>query len=468
MIAPSANDESSIIGDLAAWAIDCRSSELSADLLHHARRATVDWLGASIAGGQEPSTQALIKGSGVAAGGCGGRALVVPLGTSAPALTAALINGGSAHASEADDIDRDGIFHPGAPTISAALAVGQERNVDGRALLTAIVIGYEIAMRIARALQPAHYRLWNATGTIGTIGAAAAAATIVCNDRDQLADALANAVALAAGVRKSYAGASMAKMLNAGHAAMSGVLTASTAEFGLRGARTILEGEEGFGAVVSDAPRWDLALEELGEPTMIRNVTFKAYPCCGHAIASVDAALVLRDKLAAAQVGTNDVAEIAVSTYSKALEVAGSTDTATVLGAKFSVPFLVATALRDGSLTSGSFDEANRRDEGLDVLAARVSLDVSPRIDAAFPSSRGAELTARLVDGRSMTTGIVTRRGDPGKPLTDEELTAKFIDLAQAVLGPERAQQAVEIAWSIDPSAPIPELGQIVAPPSRL
>src|SRR5690606_7230318 len=101
----------------------------------------------------------------------------------APAATAAWINGSASHTVEFDDIFRDAIYHPGCPTVAAALAVAESVNANGSDLLNAVIAGYEISTRIGAAIQPAHYRYFHTTGTVGCLGAAAAASVLLAPGR---------------------------------------------------------------------------------------------------------------------------------------------------------------------------------------------------------------------------------------------------------------------------------------------
>lgn len=128
------------------------------EVMHHAKRAVVDWYAALIAGYGMNPTPLLEK------------AMAEDLDRGAARL--ALIQGTASHAAEVDDIFRHAIYHPGAPTISAALAVAQQQGASGEQLLRAVIAGYEVSTRIGQVLGRAHYQHWHNTGTVGTFGAA--------------------------------------------------------------------------------------------------------------------------------------------------------------------------------------------------------------------------------------------------------------------------------------------------------
>jgi 2-methylcitrate dehydratase PrpD len=189
---------------------------LHASVLHHARRAVVDWYAALIAGYGMHPTPELERAMAEDLDRGGAR---LALGRRATARAAALIHGTASHAAEVDDIFKHAIYHPGAPTISAALAVAQQQKASGLQFLQAVIAGYEISTRIGQALGRAHYRYWHNTGTVGSFGAAAAAACLLGLDAQRFTHALCTAATFAAGLQQAFQMDSMSKPLHAGRAA---------------------------------------------------------------------------------------------------------------------------------------------------------------------------------------------------------------------------------------------------------
>ncbi|MET0681461.1 MAG: MmgE/PrpD family protein, partial [Burkholderiales bacterium] len=165
-----------VVERFAAFAAASRSAAVTPDVLHHAKRAVIDWYAALLPGAIVPPATALERAF---ADELDSGAARLALGRRATVRAAALINGAAAHTVEVDDIFRDGIYHPGAPTIPAALALAQARGASGEAFLRAVIVGYEISTRIGAAMGRAHYKYWHNTGTIGCFGAAAAAAELL-------------------------------------------------------------------------------------------------------------------------------------------------------------------------------------------------------------------------------------------------------------------------------------------------
>ena len=279
------NDRSHVVARFAAFAETFRTQPLPPEVLHHAKRAVIDWHAALYPGAvMAPAT---LLERALAEELDRGRARLA-LGRRAAVRAAALINGAAAHTAEVDDIFRDGIYHPGAPTIAAALALAQGEGTSGKAFLRAVVVGYEISTRIGAAMGRAHYRYWHNTGTIGCFGACAAAAELLGLDRARFAHALATVATFSAALQQAMRGDSMSKPLHAGNAAQAGLTAALAAKEGVTGSLDVLEGEAGYGRAMSDGPDWDKALATLGREFHVTRMTFKNHTCCGHSFAAID------------------------------------------------------------------------------------------------------------------------------------------------------------------------------------
>ena len=172
-----------VVERFAAFAEASRREPIAPEVLHHAKRAVIDWYAALLPGAVVPPATMLERAFAEELDRGEAR---LALGRRATVRAAALINGSAAHTVEVDDIFRDGIYHPGAPTIPAALALAQARRASGEAFLRAVIVGYEISTRIGAAMGRAHYKYWHNTGTIGCFGAAAAAAELLQLDPDPL------------------------------------------------------------------------------------------------------------------------------------------------------------------------------------------------------------------------------------------------------------------------------------------
>jgi 2-methylcitrate dehydratase PrpD len=433
-----------VVERFAAWAVEQRKAPLPAEVLHHAKRAVIDWYAALLPGAVvAPATlletalkDELDKGKARLA-----------LGRSAMVRAAALINGSAAHTVEVDDIFRDGIYHPGAPTIAAALALAQAHGASGEQFLRAVVVGYEISTRIGAAMGRAHYKYWHNTGTIGVFGSCAACSELLGLDARRFAHALATVTTFAAGLQQAFRMDSMSKPLHAGRAAEAGVTAALAAREGVTGSLDVIEGEAGFGRAMGDGPDWNKLFDSLGKDFHICRMTFKNHSCCGHTFAAIDGALALqaRMKLAAAE-----IERIRVASYRAAKEVSGYESPQTAAEARFSLKYVVATALTHGSVRLAAFEPARINDAATRDLMARIEVSIDPELDAAFPGQRAARVAFAARDGRQEEFLQPTRIGDPDAPLSDAQLEEKYLELAVPVIGEAKAKALLARLWKLE------------------
>jgi 2-methylcitrate dehydratase PrpD len=193
--------------------------DLPSEVVHQAKRCLLDHLSVALGGSRHPSVDILLdlvqEMGGNPQASVIGRGLAVAIGQ------AALLNVHMAHVLDYDDTHLATIVHATSPVGSAALAVAEAHRLSGRRWLAAFVAGYEVATRVALAISPSHYeRGWHPTATMGTLGAAAAAGSLLGLSEDAMADALGTAATLASGFREMFG--TMCKPLHAGKAAMQG------------------------------------------------------------------------------------------------------------------------------------------------------------------------------------------------------------------------------------------------------
>jgi 2-methylcitrate dehydratase PrpD len=439
-----------VVERLAAWAVDSRSRPLEAEVLHHAKRAVIDWTAALYPGAVVPPATFLEKALSDEIGH--GKAKLA-LGKPATIRAAALINGTAAHTEEVDDIFRDGIYHPGAPTISAALAVAQSLNLSGMDFLRAVVVGYEISTRIGAAMGRAHYKYWHNTGTIGCFGACAAVSEALKLNKQQFAHALATVTTFAAALQQAFRMDSMSKPLHAGRAAEAGVTAALAAREGVIGSLDVIEGDAGFGRAMSDGPDWDKALATLGRDWHITRMTFKNHACCGHTFAAIDGVLALKERM---MVAAEEIERIRVGTYRAGVEVAHYEAPRTPAEGRFSLKYVVATALTHGSVRLAAFERERLSNKETKRLMEKISVAIDPELDATFPRQRAARVVIEARGGRREEFLQPTRKGDPDMPLTDREVDEKYMELVTPVLGADKAKDLLARLWKLEalPSLP--------------
>src|SRR6266705_2327936 len=431
---------------IAEFIAKSRWEDCPAGAVDAARRAILDCLGVMLAGSVEPAARIVTD----VARAEGGSPLATVVGTPLRTGTvwAALANGTAAHALDFDDTNFAMMGHPTAPVLSAALAAGELALADGRTLVHAFLLGFEVETTLAEVLNPAHYEKgFHATGTLGTIGAAAAAARLLGLDATQTRTALAIAATQASGLKENFG--TMTKPFHAGHAARSGVLSGLLAREGFTASEQALEGPQGYFAVLGAGKREERALETLGAPWKIlkTGVAVKPYPSCACTHSIIDSALELRRIHA---IATEQVERVTVGVGASVPRILIHSTPRSGLEAKFSGEFSAAAALCEGRVGIATFRDDKTDDPAIRALMKRVRLVVDPTIPGDLARHMWTRVTVRLHDGREVTIAPRPVPGHPGLPLSMDQLREKFMDCARLVLPEDRADSVRQMVEHLD------------------
>lgn len=416
-----------------------------------AKYRLLDWVGSAIAGWNYPQAEIIRK----VAEKTGGSSQATLLGAAVkvPAAQAALANGIIGHVVEFDDGHRNAVAHPGAVTVPVAIALAEAYEKTGKQLLTAIVAGYDVLIRLGSVVNPSHYKTWHTTGTCGTFAAAATAANILGLDTQQTNMAVGIAGTMACGSRATFG--TYAKPLNAGHACQSGVQAAILAREGFTGPENIIGGAQGFIKATS-AQEDTIYLAAINDGNIVADTAFfKVYASCGHTNSPLN---IIFDLRAEHSFNTDDIADIVIETYKVAVDVTGAFKNTTEDEAKFSTPYCVAAALLYGKITLAEFVPEVLAGEKLAKLAKCVHMYEDPQATSAFPGGRKAKVTIRMTDGRSYSKSIEATDDRPDY----EAVERKFMALMQGRITEQRAQELRRIILDMDNVTQIGELTQLL------
>ena len=404
-----------------------------------AAAAFADTAGVILAGVNEPAARMAQQ---LVAEESRGDCRILGTRSTAGADGAAFANGVAAHALDYDDMCFVSLAHPSCALVPAILAAADINGAPGNTVLDAYVIGFELECRLGAVMNPRHYheRGWHCTSTIGTLGAAAAAARVLGLTRDQAGHALGIAASAASGFKQNMG--SMVKPLHAGMAARNGLMAARLAARGFAASADALDGPQGFLAAMDSEHR---SLEPAAADLGIRweilesGITVKLYPSCAATHPPLDALLDLKRE---AGFTHEQIDSIAIEVDSMTPRLLLYDRPTTALEAKFSMPFCAAAAVAIGHPRVETFDVNVIADRTVQELMRRVHMVVNPSFDAVTPLSR-ALVTVTLNDGRRLTRSADGARGYPGR-LSIEDLHEKFVSCATRVLTPT----AAAAAWS--------------------
>jgi 2-methylcitrate dehydratase PrpD len=439
---------------LAEFTATLDLADVPAAVVDSVRWRTLDVLGIALAASTGEAAPALV--GALDSWGATGDCTVIGAKRTAAAPLAILTNGALAHSLDFDDTHAASITHASAVVVPVALALGEAAGLDGRALVTAMVAGYESITRLGMAASGAfHARGWHATGVCGAFAAALVAGRIERLDRGQLTAALGIAGSFASGVMEYLEDGSWVKRLHAGWAGQSGAVAATLARGGFTGPASILEGRFGFYRTYLGAEPDAAPFDTLGTHWETPAIVFKPYPCCHLNHAYLDCALELRRahgfepgdvEAVECRVPAGQVPIVCEPRPAK-LRPRSSYD------AQFSLPYSVASALLDGRVGLDTYAVERLAEPRRLALADRVSHAVDP--DSTFGRGFPGWVRLRLRDGRTLEARVPDSRGSLARPLPEEAIADKFRDNASRALPPARVTELERLVRGLDTLADI-------------
>lgn len=206
---------------------------------------------------------------------------------------------------------------------------------------------------------------------------------------------------------------------------------------------------------MSDGPDWSGAGATLGQDFHITRLTFKNHVGCGHNFPAIDGALALRRQHGFTH---EDIEHIHLGVYQATLDIAPHVQPQNADQARFSLHYMVASALVHGSVRLSAFSAERLNDPATRALMQRMTKALDPEIEAGFPGRRAArvEITLHNSDGRRFNHVQPDRKGDPELPLSDAELGDKLVELASPVIGTGPARDLLQKLWTLDQHQELP------------
>ena len=447
------------------------SDQLGNEVVDRTKYLLLDYLGVAIAGSLSDSSipvyRMLYRSASL------GPCTVVGTATKTSPEFAALANATAAHSLELDDTHQAGSIHPGVVIFSTAIALSEAHpEIDAGQFMAGVIAGYEVAARLAMALQPKfHYELgFHPTSTCGVFGAAVTAAKLLGLNEKQMLSAVGIAGSMAAGSLEFLAEGAWTKRLHPGLAAQNGILAAKLAAEGFRGPRTILEGRDGFLSAYSRNPIPELATRDLGKNIEILRTSVKPHACCRYMQAPIDGLIELatehnihpdqiaRVEVAVLEAGWPLVCEPRERKYSPA----------NVVDAQFSMPYGAAIALIDRAAGLDQFSGPSFDSPRLKSLMSKVVLTKDVRLEENFPQEWPARVQVHLTNGKQFEKHVRYPKGDPENPLTWQELSVKFHSLAARVFPKTHCDQIISSVKEMKPSTALRDIWKLTARPDSL
>jgi 2-methylcitrate dehydratase len=366
---------------------------------------------------------------------------------------AAFANGVMIRYLDLNDATGSGGGHP-SDALSALLAAGEANGADGRMLILAMVIHYELYLGFYAGVRVRN-RGWDHV-VYTVLGAAAAVARIMKLDQPQTANALSLALTPNMALDVVRRGElSMWKGCAGGNAARSAVFAAELAAEGMTAPQSVFEGDNGVWNAVGQF-EWP-AFGGEGRPFRVGDTQMKMHPCEYHAQSPIEAALSIRS-----QVDPKEIDAIVVRTYWFGWSEAGSEpekwNPTTRETADHSIPYIVCAALLDGKIDSDSFAEERIADPYLRALMQKVQVIHDTELDKLHPQCNPCRLEIALTNGQKKSANIDYPKGHVKNAATDADIENKLVAFNNGLLGPRQIDRLLDLCWRMDELDDVGEL----------
>nr|WP_297458523.1 MmgE/PrpD family protein [uncultured Halomonas sp.] len=446
-------ERSDVTRALAEWVVSCDLSAIPEDIRKEGVRTFVNWMGCAVGGARHETVERAL--AAVAPFSGPREATVLGRTERLDPLHAALLNGISSHVLDYDDTHLKTIIHPAGPVASALLGIAEMRPMSGNDFLNALIVGIETECRIGNAVYPDHYdRGWHITGTAGVFGATAAVGRVLGLDVQRMAWAFGIAATQSSGFREMFG--TMCKSFHPGRAAQNGAMAAFLADAGFDSSERAIEAPRGFANVMSTKQDYSEILDGLGQTWESALNSYKPFACGIVIHPTIDGCIQLRDELG------GDVARIdkvELLAHPLVLELTGKTEPRTGLEGKFSVFHAAATALLRGDGSPSAFTDEAVTNPELAALRRKVHVTTDKRCHEASVS-----IAVTLADGRRVEKHIERAIGSLERPLSDEQIDAKFRGQATAVIGEPACEALIAASWRLEKTADVATIAKASVP----
>ena len=464
--APEFIHQTPISDSLAAFANSLRWQDIPAPVVERAKLHILDALGIGLAASRyDYSHKTLTAMSGLAGEG---PYPVIGMPARLPMRDAAQMNGFLIHALDFDDTHVAGVIHATCTAVSTLLAMGQKHAITGREMLIAYLAAVEADARIGMAAKGAFHRKgFHPTGMVGAYGAAIAAGRASGLTRAQLCDAQGIVLGMASGTLGFLDEGAWNKRLHAGWASVVGITAAELARQGFNGPSKPYEGRFGLYDCFTEAGEaidWAACTHDLGDDWEMLRVGIKPYPACHlvHSSADAMAALMREHGLKA-----DDVASVRARLAADSLDlVCEPLDKKRRPGsgydAQFSVPYAIASILVRGQLTLAELEPEVFTDP--EILAQCDKVTCEPDAESAYPQYFSGEVIVTTHDGRELSHREQINRGADERPLSADEIAAKFRANAELTFAPERVERVFDAIIDLDGKSTPTEVAELLSP----
>lgn len=451
----------SIIKEMARVVLETHFDAIEEDIVAQAKNRIMDTIGCMIGGANASGCQMLID----LVGEWGGKPeCTIPVhGYKGPAQNVAMVNCVMCRSFDFEPVEpnvhgKNIPAHVSGTTVPTALALSELKNVGGREMITAVIVGDDMTSRVLAASRYSFDKGWDMTGTVNVFGATAIAGRLLGLDESQLVNAFGIALNQMAGSFQNIYDGTHCFKLPMGMAARAGIFSAELARKGFTGMKDPLLSKHGYYNLYGGEYDTEVLTKELGK-TFFGDRTFKPYPSCRSTHAAIDCSLEL---VRGRRIHADDIEEITVNVTpaTRDMFVSQSFDIGDFpqANATFSLRYNIANVFLRKSIKLEHFSEAFIRDPNIKTLASKVNITAT--LPPEKPLASGLEV--RMRDGGTFSTYVEIPRGDGFyNALTQEELKQKFREnvFFTGLFTSEETENLIEWLTSLES---IDDLGKLI------
>jgi len=463
-----------ITEQLARFATET-SDFLNPQLIESSKYKILDTLGIMIAGAHSPTGKAALDA--VRQSGDSPEATVIGWPDRTSISNAGFVNGVSAHALEYDDLTVV-VGHASVCLVPACLAVAESMEMSGRQMLEGFVLGFEVASRIGKGMQPFILeRGWHPTGIIGAQGVAAASCRMMGLDQMATRMAMGITASSTSGVRKNIG--SMGKAFHVGNGVRSGIFAAILARSGFKVDPDIIDssgdsGNQRYG--LADCfngvgnYRLDGLCNDLGTHyELAQNTTMvRLHPGSTPPGAAIDGIIELAESN---NLRPENIEELRIACHPKMLAIGSYSEPVDEYKARFCLPYIFAVAFIDRQLGLEQYAPEKLGDTRIREFMKRVKIVAAPDTKLQETGDHGNTLSwarvriaAVLKSGNTIESEASYGKGWPQRPATWDDLCRKYEDCTQRVLTPSQIAESIAIVKEVDQLDNLRELINTVTP----
>jgi len=453
----------SITDVIARFCTEINFSNIPTEVIKKAKIHILDTIGVQLVGSRRKETQNLIDYFEQ----LGGKpeSTLITSTSKIPMINAAFVNGEMIHDCGLDDVYPKASLHPASVVIPSSLAVAERQGVTGSSYITAVILGYDVMIRLGESIGPKvlYNRGFHPTGICGAFGSAAAVGKILNLSKEVLVRSFGIAGSFAGGLMEFLSDGSTVKRLHSANASKSGTLAVVLADMGYTGPYTIMEGKDGFFKAYAENPDISI-LTDLGKEFKIVGAGLKMYPCTRYIEPSVNIIFDLQKK---ERIYYKNIEKVTIEIFGAAFPIVvdpleNKRRPVNDFAAQFSLSYNVAAAIVRGKLTREEYAPEVLQNKEILNLVDKIEIVEDPQMSKQYPELWPTRITIQFKGGKKLVQEIPTAKGDPKNPVSLEEVIEKFCNLAKTVFDKERTNKIVDTIMNLEKISDMKKVGDLL------